>query len=440
MSWKVTINGKEYVVPDGQAFTYRENQTLPNGGYRDIETVYHPDGTRSTRSQDTSLEQMWISEGQALPSTPAPCPDRSTVIADWQKQWKRSWDRYIEKDKPEETSKVNPFRTGTRVFVRGASGKGDTLAGTVIDASSEMKLASSCVVVCTDTPGHQDWIESKGDLELWTGRGHALVATKQDLDPFYDQTRTAAFEAIPHHIGIVVAKAFIYDDVNFPSKCTGRILQQEEGGRCARVEWLTGIKNTRFYPTETESGKKYKRTYNVGIKYLKWCLLNNANKFLRVWPGQGKTTQPLFETGTIVVYTGNGPMSVCDNRRNYSLVRGVILKITGLDDQRCCYAVQVLGGCIKDAWGLPGRIKKNAAVKFESLYIEQGTKVEISANLSFKRNDLQGHQGVVILGTDTDGDIGVQFTEDLGAGSLDGQGKARHCLYVPASAVKTISK
>jgi len=131
-------------------------------------------------------------------------------------------------------------------------------------------------------------------------------------------------------------------------------------------------------------------------------------------------------------------MAVSTDRRDYLLVKGTVLKV--LAGERDSYTVQVLGGCIKEAWGLSTRIRGNAITRFDLPYVEKGTKVEISANISFKKNDLQGKRGVVILGTDVDGDVGIQFTEDLGAGSLDGQGKARHCLYVPASTVKVVSK
>lgn len=45
--------------------------------------------------------------------------------------------------------------------------------------------------------------------------------------------------------------------------------------------------------------------------------------------------------------------------------------------------------------------------------------------------------GKVILSTDAEGDVGIEFEEDLGAGSLDGIGKEGHCIYIEASLVKS---
>jgi hypothetical protein len=46
-------------------------------------------------------------------------------------------------------------------------------------------------------------------------------------------------------------------------------------------------------------------------------------------------------------------------------------------------------------------------------------------------------KGKVILSTDTEGDVGIEFKEDIGAGSLDGIGKEGHCIYIEADLVKS---
>ena len=53
-----------------------------------------------------------------------------------------------------------------------------------------------------------------------------------------------------------------------------------------------------------------------------------------------------------------------------------------------------------------------------------------------KNHPLQGEKATVILPVDPDGDIGVVFKENIGAGSLDGMGPNGHCLYIPEKSLK----
>jgi hypothetical protein len=46
-------------------------------------------------------------------------------------------------------------------------------------------------------------------------------------------------------------------------------------------------------------------------------------------------------------------------------------------------------------------------------------------------------KGKVILSTDAEGDVGIEFPDDIGAGSLDGIGREGHCIYIEASLVKS---
>lgn len=57
-------------------------------------------------------------------------------------------------------------------------------------------------------------------------------------------------------------------------------------------------------------------------------------------------------------------------------------------------------------------------------------------NFKFRNRELHNLCGEVLLGTDVEGDVGVQFDEDLGAGSLDGIGDDGKCLFVPAACLK----
>jgi len=70
-------------------------------------------------------------------------------------------------------------------------------------------------------------------------------------------------------------------------------------------------------------------------------------------------------------------------------------------------------------------------------FYRPGQQVEIVAVVDFRKKPLQGMKGQVILSTDREGDVGIEFTEDIGAGSLDGIGKEGHCIYIEASLVKS---
>ncbi|HJS82602.1 MAG TPA: hypothetical protein VJ742_07170, partial [Nitrososphaera sp.] len=65
-------------------------------------------------------------------------------------------------------------------------------------------------------------------------------------------------------------------------------------------------------------------------------------------------------------------------------------------------------------------------------------KVEVSLPVIFRKKQLQGLRGKIVLYPDREGDVGVEFSEDLGAGSLDGLGTDGRCLFIPAKALKKI--
>lgn len=65
-----------------------------------------------------------------------------------------------------------------------------------------------------------------------------------------------------------------------------------------------------------------------------------------------------------------------------------------------------------------------------------GSKVEIVADIAFKRQNLKGKVASVLTEPDEDEDIGLEFTEEIKGGSLEGLGEEGRCLFVPVKAVK----
>jgi hypothetical protein len=93
----------------------------------------------------------------------------------------------------------------------------------------------------------------------------------------------------------------------------------------------------------------------------------------------------------------------------------------------------------RETLGMGVKIRTQDVMPFEGSFFSSGEEVEVVAEVVFRKKSLQGRRGRVILPTDADGDVGVEFPEDIGAGSLDGVGEEGRCLYIPADAVKEAS-
>ncbi|MFW9998276.1 MAG: hypothetical protein ACFFD4_39925 [Candidatus Odinarchaeota archaeon] len=77
--------------------------------------------------------------------------------------------------------------------------------------------------------------------------------------------------------------------------------------------------------------------------------------------------------------------------------------------------------------------------KLKHRLIAQGTKVVVTTEMKHRGRDLRGRSGTVILPTDSEGDVGVEFAEGiLGGGSLDGRGEDGKCLYVPVGDLEEV--
>jgi hypothetical protein len=130
----------------------------------------------------------------------------------------------------------------------------------------------------------------------------------------------------------------------------------------------------------------------------------------------------------------------------YAVARGAILKRISSDKYDSDdgvgrgIMVRVMSGTSPDIIGRKLVVNKREVYLFKNTFIEAGNIVEVIANLTFRKKNLQGQRGEVILGTDLDGDIGMEFPEDIGAGSLDGVGREGRCLYIPTDSVREISE
>jgi hypothetical protein len=176
--------------------------------------------------------------------------------------------------------------------------------------------------------------------------------------------------------------------------------------------------------------------FHVPKDNLRWCRFDpGTNTVSRTW----YTTHMPHAAGDILVYWSDKPYMISGSRRGYPITRGVLLRHVSNDPENRGLIVTPLSGMPSEWIGMKVKIPKNSVRKFEEPFIDVGEEVEIVAEVMFKKKNLQRSRGTVILATDFEGDIGIQFPEDIGAGSLDGIGKEGRCLYIPAESVAKVS-
>jgi hypothetical protein len=101
--------------------------------------------------------------------------------------------------------------------------------------------------------------------------------------------------------------------------------------------------------------------------------------------------------------------------------------------------VVLAGGCDPAILGVPTIVGTKGLEKLEEEFVDVGGEVEVTATISFRKHDLEGMRAVVVLPLDQDGEVGLQFKEDIEAGSLDGHGENKRCLYIHHDDMKKVS-
>jgi hypothetical protein len=86
------------------------------------------------------------------------------------------------------------------------------------------------------------------------------------------------------------------------------------------------------------------------------------------------------------------------------------------------------------------KVKPKQVIPFTGAFVERNSRVQVIEDVFWKKKSLRNKRGLVVLPTDEDGDIGVQFDDPIDAGSLDGAGTEGCCLYLPATAVENLSE
>lgn len=328
----------------------------------------------------------------------------------------------------EEGSKMRDFTTGTRVTFPDPRGREPSAVGTVMELKDGWPAGT--VLVCLDVP-----MPDEGSASSFVGSGFGFLVRAADVALYKTRSSEQKYYGVPEHIGVFAPEAFIYQEVEFPPYSLGRVMNQDGGpDGTLTVSWFN-VRSSRMRAAKDDK-KIWNNVWSVPADQLRWCRFDPKTlKVKQSWYQNSIS----YSSGEYLVYTGEKPVGFTDpsGRFSYVLTPGVILSYE--NHEGGILYVTVRAGMAPEALGAVVRIRKQDAKRFEGTFIPAGANVEIVAEVIFKKNNLQGRRAKVILPTDMEGDVGLEFQEDLGAGSLDGVGREGKCLYVPARSVKKIS-
>jgi hypothetical protein len=331
----------------------------------------------------------------------------------YEKSLKETELRYLEEDKGESVSQLT---TGTRVRLADPTGRDKYATGTIVELKDGTPKGYS--LVCMDVPSEEHYT-SEPDI---CGEGHGFLVSQRNLRPIEPRrSRDEIWQGVPDHIGMCNQESFSFEKKKFPRYSIGRV--QEMHNERVTLTWRNVAGVTKFY---------------VPLDHMHFCRFEpGTNKVKNIW----YTTRSPLVSGDILVYNSDKPhMLNGDTRNQYAMTRGVLLQHTGVDPDRCCINATIVAGMPLELLGTRVQLNKQHLRKHEGVFVPEGAKVEIIAEVVFKKKSLQGRRGKVVLATDFEGDVGIEFPEDIEAGSLDGAGREGRCLYIPTAAVKEISE
>jgi hypothetical protein len=338
---------------------------------------------------------------------------------------------------PEELSARPQLHTGLRVAVD--LGDPTRQLATVINFTGK-GLPKGHVAICLDVAGKID--EVNPFLDELTGIGYGRFVPWERIRIRDDQSSYRALNGIPAHIGVTVIEDARVDEVKFKAGQTGRIVTNTEGsdGRTL-INW--NFTNKNFYdPARGESipSGKFTRCYSVPQSILAYCRMDFKQRPTAIWPHTGTEDDTInFQAGDYVRAVIVEPQRISNGIRHFRISPGTIMRYQGPLDRHKSQVI-LAGGCDPAIIGLATTVGTKGLEKLEGEFLEAGTEVEIVASLDFRKRDLKGLRAVIVLPMDQDGEIGLQFREDIGAGSLDGHGQDKRCLYIHHSTMKKVAE
>lgn len=419
--------------PAQPKFSKIEYHFGPEGTSDVLVRLVHVDGTQNTESvervEEHNINEYLIASGWPEDITPPPSAGkkvrkarRGTISASLTPSavCYDTAEEIPSPGVPTATKRDASLLPGTRVCVNlGALHRN----GTIYRPS---KGRRDEYVICLDRETEGCSVDSK-----ILGRNRGVVASSKSIE-LRDQEDERSWTDLPSHVAV-----FVRQKVNAPFitplSTVGRILRTD--GKSALCVWFASPKADCSDGSVFKdwTGKHHQPCWWTDLKDLNFCTIDVDSKvILHIWPTPGEAAHGInVNCGDIVEYSSSRATRFGDG---HSVCRGTILRVEETDGRSA--TVSVLGGCPRNVEGTKLRVPLEYLSPFKPKWIKSGIGVEITANITFKKLSLQGRKGMVLTSTDPDGDIGVEFSEDLGAGSLDGVGKDGHCLYVSSEAVK----
>lgn len=323
------------------------------------------------------------------------------------------------------------LRPGARVkfFFRDRHDSRSSSVGTVVRFSPK----DSSVLIYTDEE-RSEFCDMAGAKRYRIPTGHCILVTSKHVTVLIDQHDYNDLKGIPSGVGVTTSRGFTFrgalgERYGVEPGASGRLLYIDQGW--AQISWFNW--RTRIHRSWiAQDSKVFENCAMVPIIDLEWATLNATGSIKAYW---NKGFQENVRAGDYVVYNHSSPCQIEHHDGRRSFTRGAILQVEQSEGMGTLQ-VKLVGGCKVDEIGAKVRVSTSCVAPLTEKFIPRSATVEIVADLEFKKGNLKGRRALVLLPTDLDGDIGVQFDEDVNGGSLDGVGESRKCLYIPASAVK----
>jgi hypothetical protein len=327
------------------------------------------------------------------------------------------------------------IRPGTLVNLQGTHVKGlDGASGIMVGVTPELEegmrageITSGCVLVALNRRNPHATSHNE-----YTGEQRGVVVKGSSVLIGSDRIPTVHLN---EGVAVYVPGRFRHDGMEFARFATGRVVS-DEGNNQVAVSW--SHQDERFYDCTDHNGKVWTNCWTVDLAKLEWCFINEQTTAITPWPAQGANKPVKIQYNPKeVVSLHRGKVVVADSQGSeHLLTPGVVLEIVGQASSNS-WAIKVVGRCPDPVLNCVGQVREDYIRPLieADVFFRSGQEVEIVAEISFRKTPLKGMKGKVVLATDVDGDVGVEFPEDIGAGSLDGVGKQGHCLYVEANAL-----
>lgn len=165
-----------------------------------------------------------------------------------------------------------------------------------------------------------------------------------------------------------------------------------------------------------------------------------ANGEMVFLPSHAERIQPKLKEGDLArVSRGYNLSGQSKSGEVFKIPSGSIVRIKSSSANRRNHIVEIVSCPTLELLGGSATVADRLLEPLETpeLFFAKGKEVQVTAEVSFRGLSLRGKRAKVILPTDPEGDVGLEFPENLRAGSLDGLGRSGYCLYVKADALKT---